>query len=376
MAKDGPRIDQDIGTAVAPPAAEMAGDARPGWRTPAAIFFMLAAVTAAHYLSAPTSIVSHNVFRRLYYLPIVWAAFYGGLRWGLGLAVATTTVYVPHAFFLSHHHLHDPAPTIDKILECVLYFGVGSLAGFLVDRERRARARQEVETQARMAAERRIDRLAGLVHLSRGLAHEIRNPLGGIQGAIEILADEIPASSPRREMVEVGLRETSRLDRVLSQFLDFARPREPVMKPFPANDVVRAVVDLQGEVAQRQGVTLASQVAGSPNGLGDAEQLTQVLLNLVRNALQATPPGGKVTVSCRKGGRLVFEVEDTGRGIAPELAESLYDPYVSDHEDGVGLGLSISALLVRQHGGTLTHAPRPGGGTTFRFDVPATGAAS
>jgi len=349
-----------------------------GWRTPLGIFLLLVAVTMAHYLSAPTSLVSHNVFRRLYYLPIVWAAFYGGLRWGLGLAVATTAAYVPHAFFLSQHHLHDPAPAIDKILECVLYFGVGTLAGALVDRERGARARQERETRARLAAEQRVDRLSGLVHLSRGLAHEIRNPLGGIQGAIEILADEIPSSSPRREMVDVGLRETKRLDQVLSQFLDFARPREPVMKLFPARDVVRNVVDLQSEIAQRQGVTLTTEVEGTPRALADADQLTQVLLNLVRNAMQATPSGGSVIVRCRNGspqGRLVFQVEDDGSGVATDLADSLFDPYVSGRDDGVGLGLSISALLVRQHGGTLAHEPRPGGGTIFRFDVPSAGSA-
>ena len=177
-------------------------------------------------------------------------------------------------------------------------------------------------------------------------------------------------------MVEVGLNETTRLNTVLSQFLDFARPRDPEMETFPTADTVRDVVDLQAELARRQGIAVTNQVSGSPQGFGDAAQVTQVLLNLVRNAIQATPDGGTIAVRCRDedtSGRVVFEVEDTGCGIPPDLAESIYDPYVSGRDNGVGLGLSISALLIRQHGGTLSHEPGPMGGTVFRFDIPSAG---
>ncbi len=332
---------------------------------------MFLAITVAHYVASPEAVEAHNVFRRLYYVPIVWGALLGGLPGGLGVAALTTAAYSPHAFMM--HSQHDPASTSDKLLEVLLYFGVGALAGALVDRERRARTRQERESRARAAAEARADRLAGLVHLSRGLAHEIRNPLGGIQGAIEILADEIPLTSPRREMIDVGLRETSRLDAVVSHFLDFARPRDPVMKPFAVEDVIRDVVDLQVEVARRKGVELSSRVNGQGRALGDVAQVTQILLNLVRNALQATPSGGRVVVESGGGppDRVVFRVADTGPGVPQEMNESIYDPYVSGREGGLGLGLSISAMLARQNGGSLRHEPQPGGGVVFELDVAA-----
>jgi signal transduction histidine kinase len=331
----------------------------------------LAAITLFHYLTDPNSMVPHNVYRRLYYLPIVWAAFAGGLWVGLGAAAVATVAYIPHAFFL-HSHM-DPAPGVDKFMEIILYFGVGGLAGLLVDRERQARARQQREALARTAAESRADRLSGLVHLSRGLAHEIRNPLGGIQGAIEILAEEVSRTSPKREMVDVGLRETGRLNTVLDDFLQFARPREPDMQPFAPGDAVRHVVELLKTEADKSGVKLLARPEdGITQAHGDMELITQVLLNLVRNAVQASGPGDTVEVVCRSApAAIVFEVLDTGKGVPPELGDSIYDPYVTGREGGAGLGLAISSLLVQQHNNVLTHEPRADKGTVFRFDLPA-----
>jgi signal transduction histidine kinase len=334
----------------------------------------LAAITLFHYLTDPNSMVPHNVYRRLYYLPIVWAAFAGGLWVGLGAATVATVAYIPHAFFL-HSHM-DPAPGVDKFMEIILYFGVGGLAGLLVDRERQARARQQREALARTAAESRADRLSGLVHLSRGLAHEIRNPLGGIQGAIEILAEEVSKTSPKREMVDVGLRETGRLNTVLDDFLQFARPREPEMQPFAPGDAVRHVVELFKTEAGKSEVRLEARVEeGIARAHGDIELITQVLLNLVSNAVQASGPGETVEVICRSGpepgARIVFEVQDAGKGVPPDLGDSIYDPYVTGREGGAGLGLAISSLLVQQHKSVLTHEPRADKGTVFRFDLPA-----
>ena len=336
------------------------------------------AVTVAHYATDPATAVPHTVFRRLYYLPIVLAAFLGGLRPGLATAAAAGFLYLPHAF-LMHHHL-DPAPLVDKVAELVLYFGVAGLSGVLVDRERAARTREAQAALDRAAAQSTAQRMSAIVHLSRGLAHEIRNPLGGIQGAIEILAEAIPEESPRREMVGVALRETERLNRVVTDFLDFARPRDPEIQPFVAAEVASHVAALLRPEADKGDVELAVTGPRELSGSADPQQITQVLVNLVRNAIQATPPGGRVEVRVgarpRGGpddGMVGFEVVDTGGGIPPELGESIYDPYVSGREDGTGLGLGLSALLVRQNGGTLHHQPGEQGGTVFRFTVPAAG---
>jgi len=333
---------------------------------------LLVGITAAHYLTDPSASVGHDLFRRLYYLPIVWAAFTGGLRGGLAVALVALAAYIPHAFFLPHHL--DPAGTPDKVLEIVLYLGVATLAGALVDRERRAAARAERAHLEQVAAEQRAARLHGLVQLTRGLAHEVKNPLGAIHGAIEILATAVPPTGPAAEMAAIAERETRRLNRVLDDFLAFARPRDPDLAPFAAQDAVDHVVALLHDQAAAAEVTLAALPAPTRalHARGDLDQVIQVLVNLVKNALQATPAGGRIDVSAAAAApdAVRFAVADTGRGIPPALATTLYDPYVTGREGGSGLGLSVASQLVAQQGGRLTHAARPDGGTLFQFTLP------
>ncbi|MGM0578862.1 MAG: two-component system sensor histidine kinase NtrB [Myxococcota bacterium] len=332
------------------------------------VALLVAAITALHYLTEPGEAASHGVFRRLYYLPIVWAAFVGGVRPGLLVAGIATAAYLPHAFFMPHHL--DPAATSDKVLEIVLYFGVAGLAGVLVERERRAQRRASREALERAAAEADAQRLEGLVHLTRGLAHEIRNPLGNIQGGLEIVADAVDPDDPRRKMADIAVKETQRLDRVLTDFLSFARPRDPRMEPFEPGEVVRHVAGLMAAEADARGVTLVQRDDGAPAARGDVDQTTQVLVNLVRNAVEATPEGGRVELSASAAnGNVRFEVTDTGPGIPADLEAAIYDPYVTGRAEGTGLGLSIGALLVRRQGGLLHHHAREGGGTVFGFEL-------
>ena len=327
-------------------------------------------ITGLHYSADPTAHAQHDVLRRLYYLPIIWAAFAGGLRLALLTAAGTTLVYIPHAFLMPHHL--DPASTVDKVAELLLFFAVGGLTGALVDRERRAREAAERAGIARGKAERDASRLEGLVHLTSGLAHEIRNPLAGIQGAIEILAGAVPEDRREHEMAEIGLRETQRLNRVLTQFLDFARPRASELAAFDVGTLLGHVAQLGRSEAGARGVSLgAHSEPAELTAWGDSDHVTQVLLNLVNNAVAAVETGGSVTIGAEgRGGAVRLSVSDDGPGIPAELEESIYDPYVSGREGGTGLGLSIAALLVRQQGGLLAHEPRPGGGTVFHFELP------
>jgi two-component system sensor histidine kinase PilS (NtrC family) len=180
-------------------------------------------------------------------------------------------------------------------------------------------------------------------------------------------------------MVSVALRETGRLSRVVDDFLRFARPRDPEPKPFSPGELVCHVVDLCAAEAEAKNIELTCRSGGEGEAYADSEQVTQVLINLVRNALQATPEGGQVVLSAGEApgpepggsaGRIRFEVADNGTGVPGELGNSIYDPYFTGREGGTGLGLSISAQLVRQNGGVLTHSSNPAGGATFRFDLP------
>ncbi|MBW2701663.1 MAG: hypothetical protein JRF33_12675 [Deltaproteobacteria bacterium] len=340
------------------------------WAHVIGVLFSLTAITLAHHLTDPEAVVSHNVFRRLYYLPVVWGVVVFGWRGGLSAAALATASYVPHAFFM-HHHL-DPAPFIDKAMEIALFFAVGGLGGLLMDRERASRARATERRLAQLAAETRANRLDALVHLSRGLAHEIRNPLGGIQGAIEIISDEVAKDSPRQDMVEVALGETARLSKVLDDFLRFARPGRPEIQNFHSAETSQHLGKLLKGEASSLGLELQIEDPGTWI-FADPDQINQVLINLLRNAMQSCPRGGRVALRIApKNEHVEFIVADQGAGIPEEIKQAIYDPYFTTREEGTGLGLPISAMLIAQNKGQLNHRPaRPSPGTEFFFSLPA-----
>ena len=331
---------------------------------------LLLGITALHYVTDPAHGHQHDMFRRLYYVPVIWAALTWGLRGGLAAAAIATAAYLPHAFLMPHHM--DPASSIGAGAEMILYFAIGGLAGWLMDSERKSRDRAAREAVERSQAEAVAARLEAMIGLSRGLAHEIRNPLGGIQGAIEILAAAVPAESREAEMAAVGVREVSRLDRALTGFLQFARPPAAQIAAFDAGGAAHDVVRLLRDTASEQGIDLSAVVAATlPEASGDRDQTVQVLFNLVRNAVAATPEGGSVEVRAEvveTGVRL--SVSDTGSGIPSELGQSIYDPYVTGRDEGSGLGLAIAAGLVQQQSGRLRHRARTAGGTVFWFELP------
>jgi two-component system, NtrC family, sensor histidine kinase HydH len=226
------------------------------------------------------------------------------------------------------------------------------------------------------------DRLAALGEMAAGLAHEIRNPLGAIKGAAQLLvsADGKPVPEQRPdEFLHIIVEEVNRLNRVVTQFLDYARPYKGDASEVSINDVVRRTVTLlegEGKAGHvRFDVRLDESV---PPIRGDAEQLRQVFLNLGLNALQAMPQGGKLTIGTqvrspqRLGTGAFVEVrfQDSGVGIAREHLKNLFIPFFTTKEKGTGLGLPISQRIVTQHGGVIEVRSEPGRGTTFFVFLP------
>lgn len=335
------------------------------------------AVTIVHYMTDHHAIEFHNVYRRLYYLPIVLAAFAYGWRSGLLSALACSLAYLPHAFFLPHHH-RDPAPTIDKLLEIVLYLVVGGLTGWLVERQRqvqRSLERSLDERDALQAQLVRAGKLSALGELSSGLAHELRNPLASIMGSAEALASEFEPTHRKHRIAQLMLREIDRLNRVVSNFLAFARPATPTLKTIDLHEVVshvRELVEHQPEASQ-----LDWQIELQPGQLvvnADPDQIEQVILNLVLNLAQAmrampdtAPQRVRIYETTRPLGQhtsRALAIEDNGPGISPQDLEHIFDPYFTTRHEGSGLGLSISHRIMESHGGYLDAQSHPGE-TTF-----------
>jgi signal transduction histidine kinase len=222
-------------------------------------------------------------------------------------------------------------------------------------------------------------RLAVLGAMSAGLAHEIRNPLAGVKGAAQFLQGEQALSGEAWEMLRVIIHETDRLNIVVSQFLDYARPFELRQTPEDLNQVVQRALALVRAQGVPEGVDLKEDLAPDlPRVRLDPTRMGQVTLNLLHNALQAMPAGGHLEVRTRRARdrswRAVVElqVEDTGPGIPANDIEQLFVPFYTTKPEGTGLGLAISQRIVQAHGGDIDVRSALGEGTTFSVRLPLT----
>ncbi len=230
-----------------------------------------------------------------------------------------------------------------------------------------------------------VEKLAAVGTMTAGLSHEIRNPLNAAALQLSVLERRVhrlpPGAQPGLlEPLTLVKDEIRRLDHILEDFLQFARPREFVPRPIDLVPVVARVLDLLGGEAERRGVRLERDLDPVPPVAGDEERIRQVLVNLCLNALEAIPPGGTVRVSCRPGEPApdhpdappmveVF-VDDDGPGIPGERRDRIFEPFFTTKAKGSGLGLSIVHAIVTQHGGTIRVEAAPDGGARFVLGLP------
>ncbi len=345
---------------------------------------LVAGITALHYTTAIQMSQFHDIYRRLYYIPIVLGGLWFALRGGLGTSIAVSILFAPHVVFQWGHH---PAAEPEQYLEILLYNVIGFITGFLAERERtqslrhqRAAERLEesyakLKAQADMILEieeqlRRADRLSALGELSAGMAHEIRNPLGAIRGTAEILQDGIDPSDRRYEFTRILIKEVDRLNRVVQDFLKFARPAPVQRESFDVVPVLRDVLKLTAPQLAKAGVETRLE-GEAPALAGDREQLKQAFLNLVLNAQQAMPGGGTLSIEVAAGNgsvRIVFA--DTGIGIGPADLEKIFNPFFTTRRDGTGLGLAITHRIIQNHGGRIEVSSTRGKGTRFTIVMP------
>jgi two-component system, NtrC family, sensor kinase len=262
---------------------------------------------------------------------------------------------------------------------------LGELAAEINDmcaRLAEARAAREQATEQL----RHADRLTTVGKLASGLAHELGTPLNVVRGRARLIADREVEGEEVEASARIVVEQAERMTALIRQLLDFARPRAPLIAPVDVTGLARRVCELVATIARRSSVEL---VPPPPDArarvLADDGQLTQVLANLVVNAIQATPPGGRVAIAARVvdqvpppyvGGPaqawMAIEVRDTGAGMDEATRSRVFEPFYTTKEvgDGTGLGLSVSWGIVREHGGWIDVASAPGAGATFTVYLP------
>jgi len=244
--------------------------------------------------------------------------------------------------------------------------------------------KRELSRRAQMA-----EKLAAVGTMTAGLSHEIRNPLNAaalqltvLERRIHRLADR-EAQAPLLEPLTLVRDEIRRLDHILEDFLQFARPRDFAPKPIEVVATAAKVLDLLSVEAERRGVTLERDLVPCPPILGDEERLRQVLVNLGLNALEAVGDGGRVRVSSRPeaavpdsadaGAHVVLAIDDDGPGVPSDVRDRVFEPFFTTKAKGSGLGLSIVHAIVAQHGGTIAAAESDLGGARFALRLPVMG---
>ena len=263
------------------------------------------------------------------------------------------------------------------VLSLLLLIALAAALVALVYRGMIALLRAELN-ESRAIIERQ-EKLASLGVLGAGVAHEIRNPLTAIKFRLFSLKKSLPRDAAGNEDVHVISDEINRLDRIVKDFLRFARPSEPQLVRVPAERILQEVHALLRDQLEKNAIKLTLQITEVAWIQADTEQIKQVLINLIQNAADSIGSRGAVTLGLTRTtanfgpgshGAALLSVSDTGKGISPEVQKRLFDPFFTTKESGTGLGLAIAARIVEKHGGLLRYKTELNRGTTFKIVLP------
>ena len=354
------------------------------------LVLMLLGITCAHYLTVVEKGYFHEIYQKLYYIPIIIASFWYGFKGGVWTAIVCTILYLPYLVFQQGGNVW--AMNLSKSLELILYNCIGIVTGLLSERQKKESRRYRKtadkldesllslrkQTQELLEAEERLralDRLATLGELSAGLAHEVRNPLGSIRGAAEIILDRFKPPDKAHELTRIIMKEVERLNNVVEGFLQSARPESPVFVDCDVNETIKFIASLAQYEIARFNIKLEMYLDDViPHILADPEQMKQIFLNLVLNAVQSMPGGGALKISSRVYQEFIeIKFKDTGHGISREEKDKLFNPFFTTKDKGSGLGLAIVRRILKNHHGNIEVESEAGKGSIFTVTLPVKG---
>jgi two-component system sensor histidine kinase HydH len=315
-------------------------------------------VSFLHYGTGHGQLYYHVFYRDLYYLPLILAGVWFGLRGALVTSLSITILFLPYVLMTWHY---VPILDFDRILEIILLNSLAAVLGIISDRERKS---QKALGEAR--------NFAGIGKAVTEIAHDIKAPLTAIGGFTRSVRKRLPADNPDREKLDIVLREVDRLETLLKEMLDFSRPMDLHLSVEDIKRLVESTLPLVEAEGERRNVRIETGWgARVPSIRCDQERIRQALLNLLLNAIQASPDGERVEIRARQAGaRALIDVVDRGPGIPVELRENIFLPFFTTKSEGTGLGLPMALKIVQAHGGRLRAMENPDKGTIFRIALP------
>lgn len=315
-------------------------------------------------------------------LPIMSTATYWGFGGTLLISVATVGAYLSFFSFIDWTQNTIDAEAIHALqVRCAILALAAIIVNSLGEAHRRESARYKGAAEqlaianrnlvGAEAAVRRSERLAALGQLSAGLAHELRNPLGSIRGSAELLSRATSKDNEvAKELAQIISEEVDRTNSLVTRFLDFARPLEPRRETVDITTVIDRAASHAGENQGKLAIIRNYSPQVTPLSI-DPALMEQVFINLLTNAAQASASDAPITVATRAFGKEAeISVIDRGCGIPPDRIETIFNPFVTSKQGGVGLGLAIVTRIVDGHGGRMTVESEPGKGSAFRVYLP------
>jgi signal transduction histidine kinase len=324
----------------------------------ALIVSLVGSILCLHYFTIPGKIYHHALYRVLFYLPLILGSFWFGLKGALYISAAVFVSYLPFAIIHWQGLSFDDFGTL---VEGGLYIVIALVLGLLVEKERR-------NHKILVGAER----LAAIGKAVTEVAHDMKTPLSAIGGFTSQILRKLGKNDPNRAKLEIVIEETARLETMVKGMLDFGKPMELQITQANLNQLILETLELSSTTATKNGVGIETDLDSSlPLIAGDPFKIKEMLLNLVTNAIQASPRGEHVIIKSglNEKGTLV-EVTDHGEGITEENRESVFHPFFSIKKGGTGLGLGIVKKIVDAHRGEVSFRPNPQKGLTFTVLIP------
>ena len=311
-----------------------------------------------HFRLGPDQAVAHVFLQDFYFLPIILTGFWWGPWAGLLIALLVSGIYAPSVALV--HNL-TPATMTSAATQMVLFVVVGLLVGWLRRRE-----------QGHQFAARRAENLAAVGQAVASVAHDMKTPLMAIGGFSAQVRRKLDPDGPEAHKLGVVIEQTARLEDMVREMLDFSRPLELHRQTLDLRDLAERTLEVAAPLAESSQVRLVSDLEDSLPALeADPQRLQQALINLINNAVQASPPQGEVSLDAwRQGEDVVLAVSDQGEGVSPAERGQILLPFFTTKKEGTGLGLPVVGKVAEAHGGRLEIGDNQPHGAVFRLVLP------